>query len=238
MALFLLFSLFLNAQRWKMTRYEIVGGIGAANVLSDLGGANQDGTHLFRDLEFITTKSCFFIGGRYKIYERFAVKLNVILGYVKGDDALSQSSRTSRKLSFTTSILETSSQFEYSLIKEKLGSRYMYTKKYGFIKININTYLFAGVGGFYFNPKSKCDGVEIPLESYQRYQLTMPVGVGLKYKLKDRTSVGIDCGIRYTSTDYIDNHKDVNSNARDAYMFIIFNVSYKFLTSIRGLPKF
>jgi hypothetical protein len=57
---FLLLFLFLipfvsTAQQWKKTRKEILFGAGAANLLGDLGGADQIGTHLMKDLEISLT---------------------------------------------------------------------------------------------------------------------------------------------------------------------------------------
>ena len=49
----ILFPLFSMSQQWKKTRKEILFGVGAANLLGDLGGADQIGTHLMKDLEIL-----------------------------------------------------------------------------------------------------------------------------------------------------------------------------------------
>ena len=49
------------AQRWKKQRHELVGAFGATNFLGDLGGANREGTHFVRDLDFILTRP--FVSG-------------------------------------------------------------------------------------------------------------------------------------------------------------------------------
>ncbi len=227
-AVFILFPLLSDCQEnWKKVRYEITGGYGAANVFSDLGGANRDGSHLTPlDLDIVTTRSAFFLGARSKIIDQhFSIRLNLIYGRVGGSDALtSHPPRSNRGLSFSSSIFETSLQLEYFPVIDKDQPLYIIPHYQGIKGIVINLYLFLGVGGFYFNTKSTNGGLS-------SYQLAVPVGLGYNYRITPRISAGIEGGMRYTSTDYIDNYyKDVNSKARDAYMFIILNVSYKLIT--------
>ena len=63
-----------SAQRWKTMRYEIQYGLGAGNFLGDLGGANQIGTHYFKDFEWVETRPAISLGMRYKLTEFFALK--------------------------------------------------------------------------------------------------------------------------------------------------------------------
>lgn len=225
-AVFVLFPIFSDCQNWKKVRYEITGGYGAANVFSDLGGANRDGSHLTpRDLEIVTTRSAFFLGARSKIIDQhFSIRLNLIYARVNGSDALtSHPPRHNRNLSFSSSIFETSLQLEYFPVIDEDQSLYIIPHYSGIEGIVINLYLFLGIGGFYFNTIATNGG-------YSSYQLAVPVGLGYNYRITPRISAGIEGGMRYTSTDYIDNHKDINSKARDAYMFIFLNVSYKLIT--------
>jgi len=82
----------------------------------------------------------------------------------------------------------------------------------------IYMYGFAGVGIFYFNPKTEIDGHVYELqpmgtegqgsvptrEKYSRIQMCIPVGIGFKYTIDRAWGVGLELGLRKTFTDYID----------------------------------
>jgi hypothetical protein len=211
----------LNAQtRWKRYRWEAVAGIGMANVLSDLGGANQVGTNYFRDLEFIATRPAINLGMRYKITETSAVRASLTWGAVKGDDDWTQEKfRNARKLHFSSHIVELSANYEFYFIKETDGHRFKLRGVKGIRASAFHPYGFFGIAGFWFNPRAQyLDGQWVNLRDlgtegqlvsptrrpYSRVQFAIPVGFGLKYSLNRRTMIGLEFGIRKTWTDYID----------------------------------
>ena len=107
----LLFSLpaVSNAQRlknrWKGMRAEIHFGIGATNFLGDLGGANQIGTHAFKDFEFSQTRLAASFGYRYKMTSSIAINTSLSYGQVAGDDKLTtEFFRSYRNLNFKTAL--------------------------------------------------------------------------------------------------------------------------------------
>jgi len=51
-----------HGQRWKRQRYEVSAGVGISNFLGELGGANQIGTHYFKDLEWSQTRLALAVG--------------------------------------------------------------------------------------------------------------------------------------------------------------------------------
>ena len=84
---------------------------------------------------------------------------------------------------------------------------------------DIQAYFFGGVGIFYYNPKGKytdgnwyalrplhTEGQGLPGggKSYGPISVCFPLGLGAKIALDQRWSLGIEYGIRYTLTDYID----------------------------------
>ncbi|MBI4649663.1 MAG: hypothetical protein HY738_24440, partial [Bacteroidia bacterium] len=145
-----------RSTRWKRTRYEMIYSIGATNILGELGGANQIGTDYLKDLEVAMTRPLGQVGLRYKILENVAVKVAFTYGILKGDDKLTQEYfRNNRNLHFKSSIYEFGTQAEYSIIREKEGHRYSLRKVKGLKGYLTNTYFFAGVAVFYFNPKAK-----------------------------------------------------------------------------------
>src|SRR5215217_4103934 len=93
----------LNAQRWKRSRYELSFGAGVSNFLGELGGANQIGTHGFKDFEWSLTNFAASIGLRYKISKFFAVNTHLTYGRLSGDDKLTEEYfRHLRNLNFTS----------------------------------------------------------------------------------------------------------------------------------------
>lgn len=228
-----------NAQRWKRTRYEVIGGIGPSFFYGDLGGGKKDGTHFIGDLNMQATRYHLLLGVRYKLKEKMALKLNLIYGRINGSDSYTESEgRRSRNVTFSSGLFEPSAQFEYSILKEKYGTRYTFSNLQDFKLAYINTYFFVGIGGVLFNPKVNMISPTNKNEKFHRFNMVIPIGIGVKYAINRRTSIGLEFGQRYTSTDYIDGHSDKYSTARDSYAFLTLNVIYKLKTARSGLPKF
>lgn len=244
-----------NAQLWKRDRYELIISTGAAFAFTDLGGANNKGTHLFMDLDIKATRPLIGVGGRYKYLENVAFKFNLIFGYLKAGDYLTTYlPRENRGVISRTPIIETSIQGEYSLIKERTGRRYSFSHFRGGRNFNImfvNTYIFAGFGGIYFSPQiaSSNGGTWVKGtvdnqsklskgKSYSHFQVTFPFGVGFKYAINRKWKLGLEFGNRFTTTDYLDNHSDLYSSANDSYFFFNIHLIKKLQTARSGLPKF
>ncbi len=297
----LIISLFINtvafsqrSARWKRMRYEIFYGLGGTNFLGELGGANQKGTNFLKDFEFSMTRPLISVGMRYKFLEKVAGKAMLSYGYLRGDDKTTDETyRSYRNLSFYSPLLEFSVQGEYSITKERVGHRYNLRRVRGVKGFKVNIYFFAGIAGFWFNPKGKDQngewqslqplgtegqGIAPAREKYSRISVAIPYGVGFKYGLTRRWSIGLEFGVRKTFTDYIDDVstsyydndkiKEINGETaayladptienggehpnwtvggqqrgdptdKDAYMFMIINLTYKLRASRGGLPKF
>lgn len=213
----LLLPFFSMGQQWKKYRKEVLLGSGASNFLGDLGGADQIGTHLMKDLEISMTRPLVAGGYRYKISPTIAVKGFGGWTRLTGNDLLTaEPARNNRNLSFRTNIFTASAHFEYSVIEEKVKSRYARRGK----KFPLNIYFFGGAGLFYFNPESKyidnkwyklkplhTEGQGLPnseAKSYSLVQFCIPLGVGFKYPITREWSVGLEYSIYQTFTDYID----------------------------------
>ena len=238
--LFLATTFNVSAQKWKRVRYEVLYGLGVSNAMTELGGANQDGTHFLRDLEFSKTRPVVYVGARYKIKEELAVKFTMSFTFVSGSDALTEAAgRKNRNVSFSSPIFETAVQAEYSILKEKFGNRYTFSNMRKFKLKNVNTYLFAGVGGFFFNPTTTNQDVATNKnEAFSRISVAFPMGIGFKYGINRKLSFGMEIGPRLTLTDYLDGISDINSKANDSYMFLVFNLNYKLRTARSGFPRF
>lgn len=205
-------------------RYELIGGLGATNFLGDLGGANQIGTHGFKDFEYALTRPAATISIRYKLAQHFSVKNNLCWGIVRGDDALTQEPfRHNRNLNFKSPILELSTQLEFNFIREQKGHIYKIKGVRGMQHKDRQIYIFAGGGLFYFNPKGQWDGKWYALQplhtegvSYSRINYEVAVGAGARFAINRYWGVGFELGLRQTFTDYVD---DVSTNYPDPAIF-------------------
>ena len=240
MRFFLLISFFIiwfnlafsqATSRWKRMRYEVYYGVGATNFLGELGGANKIGTNFVGDLEFKMTRPLLNLGIRYRITETISNKTMISYGWLHGDDKTTKEQfRSNRNLNFKTCIAEFSTQFEYSIIREKQGHRYNLRRVRGIKGFKTNTYFFLGFGGFYFNPKGRLDngkwyalqplgtegqGIVPTRKRYSRISICIPYGIGFKYSLNRRWNIGLEYGVRKTYTDYID---DVSTTYFDNQM--------------------
>jgi len=221
--LLLSFNLSIFSQRsarWKRMRYEIFYGIGATNFLGELGGANKQGTNFLSDFEFSMTRPLLSLGFRYMMLERVSTKVMLSYGWLRGDDkTTTEQYRNYRNLSFYTPLVEFAVQGEYHIIKERIGHRYNLRRVRGVKGIKLNTYLFGGIAGFWFNPKGKDQNgkwqslqplgtegqtVSPVRKKYSRVQVAIPFGIGFKYGIDRKWSMGLELGIRKTFTDYID----------------------------------
>jgi hypothetical protein len=230
-AVFILFLIMIpdytNAQanRWKRTRYELLGGLGVSTFVGELGGRNSGNGHFMSDYDFTSQRFVVQGGMRYKILNPLAVKGAISYAMLSGSDKKTDETyRLDRNLSFRTNLWELGVQLEYSIIPEPINYRSRRRRKFTWRSLlNINTYVFAGVSMFYYNPKAKDDGEEgsgkwVALQKlgtegqglmegrkkYSRIAMGFPFGVGFKYQITRDMCVGLEFGPRYTTTDYID----------------------------------
>jgi hypothetical protein len=209
---------------------EWVFGFGASNFLGELGGANQIGTNFVKDFEFSMTRPSAQFAFRYRFKKRWAVKTGLYWQMVSGADHLTKEEfRHNRNLSFRSNIFELSSQAEFIFTKEQVGRHYKIKNAKGMKNFNLQSYLFVGFGGFFYNPKAKYDGRWVALQplstegqglpggakKYSRFSFCIPYGIGLKNALTAEWTVGLEIGMRKTFTDYIDDVSTVyyDSNA-------------------------
>ena len=210
---------FGQIDEWKNYRYEINAQLGASNFLGDLGGANQIGTHYFRDFQFAETRFSMGAGLRYRMTEYFSLRGEFTYGTVAGDDALTQyAPRHYRNLSFRSRIYELAAILEGSFIKEKGGHKYRLHNIVGEKSYEFSAYGFLGLGFFHFNPQAQYmgswvdlqplgtegEGIDPAKKKYSLYQFAIPIGIGVKYTIDAHWGFGLEYGIRKTFTDYID----------------------------------
>ncbi len=224
---FALLILELSAQRRLRYRYEYFGAVGTSSFLGDLGGANQEGTNLVRDLDGSATRFAISAGLRYKKHPQIGFKALLTIGWVSGSDTkTTEIYRNNRNLSFSSPLLELSAQGEYYFNKEKRASIYRISKLSGKKVKNTLVYVFGGVGLFWYHPMAKYNGSFYNLrkigtegqnivggpKKYLGVSLSIPIGLGIKFPVSRQLAVGAEFGPRYTFTDYIDDVSTVYGN--------------------------
>ena len=210
-----------SAQRWKRQRYEASFILGATNFMGELGGANQIGTDYYKDFEIAMTRYCLGVGMRYKTTEFTALRGQLIYARLRGEDKLTQEPfRNNRNLMFRSPVIEFDITLEFSWMRESIASRYKVRRVKGRGQKGSEVYFygFAGIGGMWFNPRGKLDGKYYSLRplhtegqglvdsrpNYSPFQIVIPWGVGVRYKVNKQMSIGMEYGFRHTFTDYID----------------------------------
>lgn len=134
------------------------------------------------------------------------LRARVDFSYIKmsGSDPPSdpRAYRTPRNLSFRAKNWEGTAMIEYYLNPVKVPNIH---------RSLLNPYIFAGVGMSTNNPETLLDDEWIDLRPlqlennpYNRYIITFPMGLGLKYKANVYMDFFLEGNYRFTLTDYMD----------------------------------
>jgi len=196
------------AQRPKLYQQFNVGN---SMFLGDLGGRPTIGTNGPQDLNLQTMRYSLGAGFKLALTPSVAIKTNLTYARVAGNDKFTRNpERNQRNLNFFSPIINGTFMLELSPGESK------------------RLYVFAGVGMFYYEPKTRLGSTKYRLrdygtegqyiipgkEPYRPTALIFPFGVG--YKIKDGGPGGASLSIEYvmnkSTTDYID---DVSTNYVD-----------------------
>ena len=210
MKLFLLFismlALQLHAQQQNhRSRSELGLILGGSNYLGDLNSYNP----------FYNVKAAGGILYRYNVHSRLCWRGSLLYGNIGAADSdASEALLKNRNLSFQSTIYELGGGLEFSYLPFQLGHD----------KYRGTAYVMVGVSLFHMNPKTEYNGEMIELQPlgtegqgsslnseghYSLTQLSVPLGVGVKFAIGKRSAIGLEYGIRKTFTDYLD---DVGGN--------------------------
>lgn len=200
-------------RRWMAT-----GGLGYARSLGDLTNPGS----------YFDTKLNIVGGLQYLFTNRVSAGVNLMAFQLSGDDQEidPELNTRSRGLSFVSNNLELSATASVSLFPT--ANRFTQRKL-------INPYLVAGVGVLFFDPRAEVPeflrdeagdtimavpraGEMVSLRQYQterpntygRFALVIPVGVGVRVKVTEFIDVTAQVSNRITFTDYLDDVSGVN----------------------------
>lgn len=218
----------LRSNAWKRHRSELSIRAGASSFLGELGGRDRIGSDFIWDLETAETQPVGSVAFRYYLGKHHALNVAGNLAWVSGDDALTDEKfRSNRNLHFRSILVEAALKYELHFSFKKLGNLYGIGKRSARAKNRYRDfYLFAGVSGFYFNPKAQYKGEWVELqplgtegqgfegepEKYDLFQPAIPMGIGMRFGLGRKYRIGLEIGYRKTFTDYID---DVSTDYYD-----------------------
>ncbi|MCF8253952.1 MAG: PorT family protein [Bacteroidia bacterium] len=152
---------------------------------------------------------------RINFNHTWAMRMELNKYTVSGKDANFDFNKD-RNLSFKSQINEAALIFEFNYLKY---GPYVLHKKF-------TSYVYAGVGGFSFNPQSFINGAWVDLSDYKtenviykKLSMDIPFGIGFKYMLSKKFAMEAQLGFRKTFTDYLDDvstvYPDVQSRFTD-----------------------
>jgi len=216
-------------------KYEVGLNVGPSFFLGDLGGNAGKGKRFVKDLNFELTQ--IFKGGFVAVYPTnwLAFRLTAQVGTLKADDyvintkGIDELWRKQRNLDFRSTIKE-------AYLVTEIYPLNLLTSVFDF-EPRLQPYGTIGVGVFHFNPqgsltdangtktwydlkplRTEGEGMtEYPMrKEYSLTQVSIPMGLGIKYIISDRINFSIEMLLRKSFTDYID---DVSTNYIDPDLF-------------------
>lgn len=199
------------------------GGIGISNYFGDLAPNN---TRISTDLGY----SRLYLTGYYlqRVHPNVTLRGAISYMMLRGDDFsvadatspdITDYGRFIRNLSFRSNVFELSG----------VGLFELFPTDRGFLRRTfINPYFMMGLSFFYHNPQSKTPigkpgdpksdwvslrdlgtegqytGISGTPEPYSLFQIGVPLGIGVRYRLLDKFDLSLELGYRFVFTDYLD----------------------------------
>lgn len=184
-----------------------------------LGGLSFYMGDLNPDMPFKDVRPAGGLFYRYNFNDRFSLRAAAHIGYVVGYDAnSSDSAQIARNLSFESWLFDFSVTGEFNFFKYAPGD----------MRHWITPFLFGGISVFKFNPRAELNGEMWELQplgtegqgttfypdrqKYSLFNAAIPFGLGVKVNISNTFSLGLEWGMRYTFTDYLD---DVSTTYAD-----------------------
>ncbi|MEM9835385.1 MAG: DUF6089 family protein [Bacteroidota bacterium] len=194
-----------------------------------LGTSSVGGDMIENDIVFLNQPS--FSAGlhlRRRLGNIFALRLHLIYGGIASDDSKSEEAdQAARGFNSSTNFFEPGLVLEI----EPLAS-----KRFGldntFKKI-LSPYVYGGIGYSFisdfepdFNGRSNA-GTMTDLANNDFNTFVIPLGLGVRYYVSPKTSLGLDFGVRVTGTDYIDGVSEAaNPDENDVYTTVGLTASF------------
>ncbi|MEO9534181.1 MAG: DUF6089 family protein [Crocinitomicaceae bacterium] len=204
------FAGFSQSDRFR-ARFEMGVMGGGSYYIGDLNSSKH----------FVYSKPAFGAIFRYNLGYRAALRLTGTYGNVWAADSESDDPfQNNRNLSFKSKLYEVAFGVEVHMFEYTIAT----------MRKPISPYFFYEMAYMRMNPQTEYNGNTIDLQTigtegqgsslsdksrYKLNQLTIPLGIGVKFNLRKRLAMSLEYGIRKTFTDYLD---DVSGNYVDPDM--------------------
>ena len=193
---------------WSQTyRYEIGPAIGVTGYLGDVNTSNM-------------YKMPRVAGGgifRYNMNSRFAFKGNLLYVNLAGDSKNIESQFPhGEQYKFTAHVIDLGGQVEFNFFHFGDGPKYKHYKR-------LSPYVVAGLGAELSFANGKTS-----------FGMVLPLGVGLKFKLKERLNLGFEFTMRKSFSDKVDGITDLYGYSHgiakntEWYSVAMFTLTYEF----------
>lgn len=191
--------LLFGQTKTALSRSELGPFVGGSYYIGDLNQKHFNNTNLALGIVY-----------RYNIHSRTTWRTNFTYGSVEAYDSESpRSENVNRNLSFQSKLFELGTGFEFNYLPFEVGHDYF--KGTG--------YLLAELALVRMNPMTEYNGDQVELQplgtegqgtslsskdNYLKTQLSIPIGVGFRFSIGERLCLGLEYGIRFMFTDYLD----------------------------------
>lgn len=224
--LFFLLPLLLSAQTYP---WEFGGGVYITSYQGDLNASEFN-------LGRYNAKQAAALHLRRNVSNSIVIRLNALAGQLAGDDSAFDNPawRKVRGISFTSPITEFTA----------IGELYpfgMFRFMSDGERRRVAPFLMLGIGAGYTNPKVDWNDANGNLEidpvaaqfdrgvKTNKFNIVMPVGLGLRFALSTRATLGLEAALRPTFSDYVDGVSMVgNPDESDWYFTGGLTFSYAF----------
>lgn len=207
-------TLTASAQQDDEYLMEIGGGMGMVSYQGDFNGKITSGM-----------QPAGAIVWRRLLNPYMGFRVTGMMGKLKGDATRVETyypDETTRAYSFDRSLTDVSVTYEYNFWPYGTGRDYRGAKR-------ITPFVFGGIGATYVSGGEK-----------KVLTANVPIGLGIKYKLKERLNVGLEWSMHFSLSDELDGIADpygIKSSGAfkntDCYSGLMLTLTYSFKSKCR-----
>lgn len=207
-------TLTASAQQDDEYLMEIGGGVGMESYQGDFNGKITSGM-----------QPAGAIVWRRLLNPYMGFRVTGMMGKLKGDATRVETyypDETTRAYSFDRSLTDISVTYEYNFWPYGTGRDYRGAKR-------LTPFVFGGIGATYVSGGEK-----------KVFTANVPIGLGIKYKLKERLNVGLEWSMHFSLSDELDGMADpygIKSSGAfkntDCYSGLMLTLTYSFKSKCR-----
>ncbi len=207
-------TLTASAQQDDEYLMEIGGGVGMVSYQGDFNGKITSGM-----------QPAGAIVWRRLLNPYMGFRVTGMIGKLKGDATRVETyypDETTRAYSFDRSLTDVSVTYEYNFWPYGTGRDYRGAKR-------LTPFVFGGIGATYVSGGEK-----------KVFTANVPIGLGIKYKLKERLNVGLEWIMHFSLSDELDGMADpygIKSSGAfkntDCYSGLMLTLTYSFKSKCR-----